>query len=58
MVSIPCARVYPDPRGTDWMVVTTILHDPTYLTVDYTTSTNFKREADASKSRPEPCSLR
>ncbi len=51
-------NVYPDPYGTDWMVVTTILHDPTYLTVDYITSTNFKREPDAAKSHPEACSLR
>ena len=51
-------NVFSDPFGTDWMIVTTILHDPMYLTVDYITSTNFKREPDASKWHPEPCSLR
>jgi hypothetical protein len=48
-------NVHHDPYGTDWMVVTTTLHDPTYLTVDYITSTNFKREPDDSKWRPRPC---
>ena len=48
-------NVYPDPYGTDWMVVTTIVHDPTYLVVDYIVSTNFKREPDDSKWRPRPC---
>jgi hypothetical protein len=50
-------NVYADPYGVDWMVVTAILHDPTYLAVDYITSTNFKREPDDSKWRPRPCSL-
>lgn len=49
-------NVYPDPYGTDWMVVTSTLHDPAYLAVDYITSTNFKREQDGSKWRPRPCS--
>jgi len=44
-----------DPYGTDWMIVTTIVHDPTYLVVDYIVSTNFKREPDDSKWRPRPC---
>ena len=50
-------NLYPDPYGTDWLIVTTILHDPTYLTVDYIVSTNFKREPDASKWRPRPCTV-
>jgi hypothetical protein len=50
-------NVFPDPYGTDWLVVTTILHDPTYFVVDYITSTNFKREPDDSKWRPRPCTV-
>lgn len=45
-----------DPYGTDWMVVTAIVHGPTYLVVDYITSTNLKREADGLKWMPLPCS--
>ena len=47
-----------DPgAGTKWFVVTTIVHDPENLTVDYITSTNFRQEPDASKWQPRPCSL-
>ncbi len=49
-------NLHSDPYGTDWIVVTSIVHDPEYLTVDYITSTNFKREPDDSKWRPRPCS--
>jgi hypothetical protein len=49
-------NIHHDPQGVDWMVVTTIVHDPMYLTVDYITSTNFKKEPDDSKWRPRPCS--
>ncbi len=48
-------NVYADPYGVDWMIVTTIVHDPAYLIVDYIVSTNFKREPDDSKWRPRPC---
>lgn len=47
-----------EPNGTKWFVVTTILHDPVNLAVDYITSTNFKAEADASKWRPSACTVR
>jgi hypothetical protein len=46
-----------EPDGTAWLVVTTIVHDPGNLIVDYITSTNFRREPDDSKWRPRPCSL-
>lgn len=48
-------NVHADPYGTDWLIVTAILHDPAYLVVDYITSTNFKREPDDAKWRPRPC---
>ena len=49
-------NLHADPYGTDWLVVTAILHDPAFLNVDYITSTNFKREPDGAKWRPRPCS--
>jgi hypothetical protein len=48
-------NVHADPYGADWLIVTTIVHDPNYLLSDYITSTNFKREPDDSKWRPRPC---
>ena len=46
-----------EPDGIDWFVVTTIVHDPENLLVDYITSTNFRREPDDSNWSPTPCSL-
>ena len=47
-----------EPIGTEWFVVTTIVHDPVNLAVDYITSTNFRKEPNDSKFKPEPCTLR
>jgi hypothetical protein len=46
-----------EPAGTRWFVVTTVVHDPENLAVDFITSTNFRQEPDDSKWRPRPCSL-
>ena len=43
------------PNGDEWLVVTTIVSDPTYLAQDFITSTHFKREPDGSKWSPAPC---
>jgi hypothetical protein len=44
------------PGGDEWLVVTTIVSDPKYLTQDFITSTHFKREADGAKKwDPIPC---
>ena len=47
-----------EPDGTRWFVVTTVVHDPENLVVDFITSTNFRKEPDSSKWRPSPCSVR
>jgi hypothetical protein len=39
----------------DYLVITTIVEDPTYLTVPFITTTHFKREPDGSKWDPSPC---
>ncbi len=44
-------------NGPTWFVVTTIVHDPENLVVDYITSTNFRHEPDGSKWHPRPCSI-
>ena len=43
------------PNGDEWLVVTTIVSDPTYLNQDFVTSTHFKREPNATKWAPTPC---
>src|SRR5262245_44295114 len=47
-----------EPNGETWFVVTTVVEDPTYLTEPFVTSTNFKKQADASGFNPSPCSAR
>jgi hypothetical protein len=44
--------------GGDYLNVLSIVEDPQYLTGPYARSMQFKREADGSKWKPEPCSAR
>jgi hypothetical protein len=43
------------PDGQQWLVVTTIVTDPQYLTEPFITSSHFKRVPDASGWNPTPC---
>ena len=46
------------PTGDRWLVVMTEVRDPQYLSQPFVTTTHFKKEADASKFKPEPCSAK
>ncbi len=46
------------PNGDTWLVVTTDVLDPQYLTQRFITSTHFKKIPDNSPWRPEACSAR
>jgi len=43
-------------NGERWIVITSIVHDPANLQTDWITSLNFKKEANAAKWDPTPCS--
>lgn len=47
-----------EPNGDSWLILTTIVEDPQYLTGPFITSTNFKKEADGAKWNPMPCTAR
>ena len=47
-----------EQNGNRWIVITSIVHDPAYLLVPFTTSLQFRKEADNSKWDPTPCSAR
>ena len=47
-----------ETNGDSWMIVETIVEDPTYLNQPFITSTNFKRQADAAGWNPTPCAAR
>jgi hypothetical protein len=46
------------PNGDVWLVVTTEVLDPQYLTEHFVTSTHFKKIPDSSPWRPEPCTAK
>jgi hypothetical protein len=46
---------FPAPNRDEWLVVTTIVSDPKYLTQDFVTSTHFKREPNGAKWAPSAC---
>ena len=43
--------------GGIWLIVTTIVDDPEYLTTELVMSTQFKREASRSGWNPQPCEI-
>ncbi len=44
--------------GQLWFVVNTIVEDPVYLQEPFVTSSNFKKQTDATGWNPRPCSAR
>jgi hypothetical protein len=50
--------IAPHPSGGQVLVVTTIVDDPLYLQQSFIVSSQFKKEADASKWDPTPCTVR
>jgi len=43
------------PDKSEWLVITTAVTDPKYLTQEFVTSTHFRREPDGSKWDPTAC---
>jgi hypothetical protein len=48
----------PIPGGGQLLLVTAIVDDPQYLRQPFTTSSQFKKEADGSKWDPTPCTAK
>ena len=46
-----------ETNGDVWLVVTSIITDPQYLTEPFILTTHFKRESDGSKFSPRPCDV-
>jgi len=46
-----------EPNGDTWLVLTSVLDDPTYLNQPFMLTTHYKREADGSKFSPRPCAV-
>jgi hypothetical protein len=43
------------PGGAEWLVVTSVVSDPKYLTQEFVTSSHFRREPNGAKWDPKPC---
>jgi hypothetical protein len=43
------------PNGSTWITITTIVNDPKYLTQEFITSTDFRKEPNGAKWKPTPC---
>jgi hypothetical protein len=50
--------IAPIPSGGEVLLVTAIVDDPQYLRQPFTTSSQFKKEADGSKWDPTPCTAK
>jgi hypothetical protein len=45
-------------NGDSWLIVTTVVEDPQYLTARFVRSTHFKKLADSSGWNPTTCAAR
>lgn len=45
------------PEDGSWLIVTTVIDDPEYLTQEFVLSTQFKKETDLSKWNPRACEI-
>ena len=51
-------RVQKFPDNSQWIVMSQLVEDPTYLTAPYIVTYQFKKLADGSKWNPTPCSAK
>jgi hypothetical protein len=49
-----------EANGDTWLLITTVVNDPTYLGQggEFVTSTHFKKQADAAGWNPQPCTVK
>jgi hypothetical protein len=45
------------PEDGTWLIVTTVVQDPEYLTQEFVISSQFRKETDLSKWNPRPCDI-
>lgn len=44
-----------ESNGDSWLIITTVVNDPAYLTQPFITSTHFKKQADSKGWNPTAC---
>jgi hypothetical protein len=53
----PAAPAPQGASGDSWLILTSIVEDPTYLNIPLMLSTHFKREPNGAKFNPRPCEV-
>ena len=48
---------FTEPNGDQWLVVTTLIDDPEFLSRQHLTTNQYKREPDGSGWDPTPCQV-
>ena len=51
-------NTFKEPNGDQWLVITTLVQDPQFLTQPFITSTHFKKQPDQKGWQPSQCSSR
>jgi hypothetical protein len=47
-----------EPNAAEWITITTVVQDPAYLTTNFVTTTDFRKQADATNWNPTACTAR
>jgi hypothetical protein len=50
-------NTFTTPEAGTWLILTTVIHDPEYLTTDMIMSTQFKKETSRSRWSPRACDI-
>jgi hypothetical protein len=45
------------PEDGSWLIVTTVVNDPEYLTQEFVISSQFRKETDSARWSPRPCDI-
>ena len=51
-------RVFTEPNGDVWLITTSLIDDPQYLSEAFLVSRTFKKEPNGAKWSPSPCTAR
>ena len=51
-------RIFTEPNGDIWLITTSLIDDPQYLTEPFLISRTFRKEPNGAKWSPSPCTAR
>jgi hypothetical protein len=51
-------NTFKEPNSDQWLIITTVVEDPQFLTQPFITSTHFKKQSDEKGWQPTPCTAK